>query len=218
MDITFSLRRVSHMHSPWLALPHVLWTSAMVCVFKHIRERSRGGWPCWHGHRTAVHGCAAADNSSLWFPWLLSVIAGSCATYTTVAMQWPRLSSALPQTWKRTLPGLLKTTADVWNGNHTLLGQEESSVQFQLMRDGQLLYSGGWKNWVKRWWARGRKEDANICRQFHGETLKDMLINKGSVWKMCLNTQVITMEGYVPYTQYISVGMTAHLNANVCIF
>lgn len=45
-----------------------------------------------------------------------------------------------------------------------------------------------------------------------------MLINKGSVWKMCLNTQVITMEGYVPYTQYISVGMTAHLNANVCIF
>lgn len=46
----------------------------------------------------------------------------------------------------------------------------------------------------QNWRACGRKEDLNIHRPCHGEGLRSMLKNRGSVWKMCLSTHSITME------------------------
>lgn len=52
-----------------------------------------------------------------------------CCANINVARQWPQLTSALPQTRKRTLPGLHKTAAEEQSGNRAaVLGRELSAM------------------------------------------------------------------------------------------
>lgn len=147
------------------------------------------------------------------FPWLLSLIAMSCVTYTNVAVQGPCLTSVLLQTRKRTLPGLHKTIADEQNGN-TLLCWEESAIE-QITVDAWFRRTK--RRGQQKWWAHSRKEDFNICRLFHQDSLWGMLVIRGSAWKVRLNIHVIIMEDGL-LSPHTSLGQTAHFNSNLCIY
>lgn len=52
-----------------------------------------------------------------------------CCVNINAARQWPQLTSALPQTRKRTLLGLHKTAAEEQSGNQAaVLGRELSTM------------------------------------------------------------------------------------------
>lgn len=63
-----------------------------------------------------------------------------CVPCTNVATQGPHLTRVLPQTWKRTLPDLHKTTVYEQNGNHeAMLGRELSRMNFSWQVTDSLL-------------------------------------------------------------------------------